>query len=462
MKPLKTDPQSNLFSIALERICDPAQPLIRLSKSIDWQAFEAAFGLLYCEDNGRPGKPIRLMVGLAILKSMFGESDEGLVEKWVQNPYWQYLCGESEFQHEFPIEPTSMGKWRKRVQAAGLEQLLSESIKSGLKAGVIRKEDLVRVNVDTTVQEKAITFPTDSKLYHRMREKLAEEANRLGVELRQSYTRKSKRALIMSGRYRHARQMKRANREQRKIKTYFGRVLRDLERKTDGNRDERLIKNLELGWRLWRQKRDDKNKIYSLHAPEVECIAKGKARVKYEFGCKVSFVTSSRGNFFLGAQALHGNPFDGHTLKDALTNAQRQVPEALPRIEQAFVDLGYRGHDVEDVEVHIVGKNQKRAAPALKRWMKRRAAIEPLIGHAKNDGGDARNHLLGQEGDRMNAILMAVGFNFRKIARRFSFYLHLLRQWLAEICLTWKGGAERGENYYKSQFQNIDFRLLTA
>lgn len=436
MKPDFNDAQTSIFSVPLERICDPSQPLMRLTQSIDWTAFESAFGPLYCEDNGRPGKPIRLMVGLAILKAMFGESDEQLVEKWVQNPYWQYLCGETDFQHEFPIEPTSMGKWRKRVQAAGLEKLLSESIGVGIKTGTIRKEHLMRVNVDTTVQEKAITFPTDGKLYHRMRGRLVDEASRLGVELRQSYTRKSKRALIMSGRYRHARQTRRANRELRKLKTYFGRVLRDLERKTrEMKRDGHLNQQLALAWRLWYQKREDKNKIYSLHAPEVECIAKGKARTKYEFGCKVSFVTSSRGNFFLGTQALHGNPFDGHTLNSALEQAQRLLPDDAPEINQVFVDQGYRGHGVTDREVYIVGSNQKRASASLRRWMKRRAAIEPLIGHAKNDGGDPRCHLLGQEGDRMNALLMAIGFNYRKIMRRvfsrLNFPGHFL---LKELC----------------------------
>lgn len=427
MKPLPKDPQGSLFSVSLERICDPDQSLIRLARAIDWSAFEEAFGPLYCEDNGRPGKPIRLMVGLAILKAMFGESDEGLVEKWVQNPYWQYLCGETEFQHEFPIEPTMMGKWRKRVAAAGLEKLLTESIAAGLKTGAIRRAHLVRVNVDTTVQEKAIAFPTDSRLYHRMREKLVDEASRLGVELRQSYRRKSKRSLVMNGRYRHARQSKRANRELRRLKTYFGRVLRDLERKTQGiERDQRFSRHLALAWRLWHQKRDDRGKLYSLHAPEVECIAKGKVRVKYEFGCKVSFVTSSRGNFFLGAQALHGNPYDGHTLNGALAQVDRLIPKGAPKADEAFVDLGYRGHGVAGKTVHVVGRNQKRATPSLRRWMRRRAAIEPLIGHAKNDGGDARNHLLGREGDQMNAILMAVGFNFRKIARRFSFVPEML------------------------------------
>jgi IS5 family transposase len=424
MKSVSKVPQSSLFSVSLEQICDGSQPLVKLTHAIDWAAFDSAFGPLYCEDNGRPGKPIRLMVGLSILKAMFGESDEGLVEKWVQNPYWQYLCGEHEFQHCFPIEPTSMGKWRKRVESKGLEKLLESSIAAGLKSGTIRREHLMNVNVDTTVQEKAIAFPTDARLQHRMRERLVREAVRVGVELRQTYTRKSKKALIMSGRYRHARQGNRAKREQKKIRIYLGRVLRDLLRKTEvGTRDKGLSAQLALAARLLLQKRDDHNKLYALHAPEVECIAKGKARTKYEFGCKTSFVTSSRGNFFLGAEALHGNPYDGHTLPGAFKQTQRLLPESLRNaIQNIFVDQGYRGHGVTEVAVHVVGRNQKRASASLRRWMRRRSAIEPMIGHAKHDGGAPRNHLLGEDGDRIHALLMAVGYNFRKIARRFSFF----------------------------------------
>jgi IS5 family transposase len=300
---------------------------------------------------------------------------------------------------------------------------LEVSIKTGIETGTIKREHLRKVNVDTTVQEKAITFPTDAKLYHKAREKLVCEAKELEVELRQTYTRKSKHAFIMQSRYRHARQGNRANRELRKIKTYFGRVLRDLDRKTkEMDRSKKLQDLLELGYRLFKQKRDDTKKIYSLHAPEVECIAKGKAHKKYEFGAKVSIVASSKGNFVLGAMALHGAPYDGHTLKPAIDQAKRLIPEGT-QIEQAFVDLGYRGHNCSDVEVHVVNRGLKRIKPALRRWMKRRAAIEPIIGHMKNDGGDSRNHLLGQDGDRMNALMMAFGFNLRKVLRRFYFYL---------------------------------------
>lgn len=317
MKAKKPDPQMNLssFSMRLEHLCDHSNELYVLANKIDWTIFENSFGSMYCEDNGRPAAAIRLMVGLHILKAIFNESDEGVVLKWMQNPYWQYFCGTDEFQHELPIDYTLMGKWRKRVKKDGFEKILEASIDAAIETATIEKSDLKVVNVDTTVLEKAITFPTDAKLYHKMRVKLVAEARRLNLPLRQTYLRTGKVQLIMVGRYAHARQMKRSNKALRKVKTMFGRVLRDAERKATlmNIHDEKLNELLLLGHRLFKQKRDDKNKIYSLHAPEVECIAKGKSHKKYEFGCKVSFVTSSKGNFFLGAQALHGNPFDGHT-----------------------------------------------------------------------------------------------------------------------------------------------------
>lgn len=432
MKSNRRNDQSTLFGVALERICDRRHGLVRLADTIDWKVFEETFGALYSPDNGRPAKPIRLMVGLSYLKAMYAESDEELTEKWVENPYWQYFCGEKEFQHAFPIEPTTLGKWRDRVEAKGMEKLLQETIATGLNTGVLKRVQLRKVNVDTTVQEKAIAYPTDARLYHRMREKLVKEAKELGIELRQTYTRLSRRAFLMQHRYRHARQMKRSRRELRRLKTCFGRVLRDVERKTSGRqRSDRLEELLQLGYRLFNQKREESDKLYSLHAPEVECIAKGKAHKKYEFGCKVSVVTSSKGNFVLGAMALHGNPYDGHTLAKALHQAHRLLPEN-ERIEEAFVDAGYRGHGITQLPVHIVKRGLRRLKPSLRAWFKRRAAIEPVIGHMKNDGGAKRNHLLGREGDRMNALLLACGFNLRKCLRALSFYLDLLCGWIVQ------------------------------
>jgi transposase, IS5 family len=415
----KSDPQSDLFSTPLEKICSANHPLYVLSKNIDWEFFDEKFGTLFHDKLGRPSARTRLIVGLNFLKAMYTESDESVVTKWVENPYWQYFCGEVNFQHEFPIDPTTLNKWRKKIKSEGFEEIFKSTIEAGIRTGTITKRDFEKVNVDTTVQEKAITFPTDAKLYHKMREKLVSEAKSLGLVLRRTFRRASKKSLIMQGRYRHARQMKRAAREVRALRVMMGRVKRDLDRKTRGfARSQKLRDLLDLAEKLYHQKRTDRNKIYSLHCPEVECIAKGKAHKKYEFGCKVGFVTSSRGNFILGSKAFHGNPYDGHTLKDSLSQLQRLLPNAKPK--DVFVDRGYKGHGVLDVSVHLDQQKKKVETKAFRKWLRRRSAIEPLIGHMKNDGGPKRNHLLGKQGDQINALMMAIGFNMRKILGSFS------------------------------------------
>ncbi len=417
------DRQGELYSVRLDFLCKDAHPLVRLSKMIDWFHFDEAFGKLYSEGQGRPAKPTRLMVGLHYLKHAFDLSDEEVVAQWVENPYWQHLCGEEYFQHEFPIDPSSMTRWRNRLKSEGLETLLSETVRAGLKTKVLKRTSLQRLNVDTTVQEKAISFPTDAKLYHRMREQLVNKAKVHGIELRQSFSRLSKNALFMQGRYRHARQGKRANKQVRKLKTYLGRVLRDIERKVSDNSELQgsFAPLFGTAHRLLQQQRKDKNKLYSLHAPEVECIAKGKVHKKYEFGCKVSVATSSKDNFVVGAQAFHGNPYDGHTLNESIKQVERL---AQFRAKEVFVDLGYRGHDYEgEAKVHVGSRGKKKKLPSLRKWLKRRSAIEPVIGHMKTDGRLGRNYLLGQEGDRINAILCGAGHNIRKLLRAFLLFL---------------------------------------
>ena len=378
------------------------------------------------------------MVALHYLKAAFKESDESVVEKWKQNPYWQYFCGEKEFQHSYPCDHSTLSRWRDRVKEKGLEKLLEETIRCGLDTKVLTRHQVKRVNVDTTVQEKAVSYPTDAKLYHRMREKLVEVAKENEIELRQTYTRKSKKSLFLQHRLRHTRKMKRANYHLRKLKTYFGRVLRDLERKSKDKRTSQIKSLIEMGHRLLKQERHDKNKIYSLHAPEVECIAKGKVHKKYEFGCKASYVTSNKGNFILGAKAFHGNPHDSRILKEALDQANSLLPDSLS-IEQAYTDRGYRGHKVKDVKVHITGeKRMKGKTSRLRFWLKRRAAIEPIIGHMKNDEGVKRNHLLGKDGGRAYALLTGVGFNIRKLLKAFGdYFLHffwkLIQRYLCQI-----------------------------
>ena len=407
----------------LDQILNRRHPLYQLADTIEWESFDEAFGKYYSETQGRPAKSTRLMVGLHYLKHTFDLSDEEVVSQWVENPYWQYFCGLDYFEHEFPIDPSLMTKWRARIKSEGLEKLLGETIKAGLRSKVIRESSFERINVDTTVQEKAITFPTDAKLYHRMREKLVGLAIQEDLKLRQTYRRKSKKSLMMQGRYSHARQMKRAQKEIRSLKVYLGRVVRDIERKIKGhsNLESLFSEPLNLARRILSQQRHDSPKIYSIHAPEVECISKGKAHKKYEFGCKVSVATTSRDNFVIGVKAFHGNPYDGHTLHESVLQAERLAGFTANEI---FVDRGYRGHDYEgDGIVHVAKKGMKRLSASLRRWFKRRSAIEPIIGHMKNDGRLRRNYLLGEDGDQINALLCGAGQNLRKLLVAFLFFL---------------------------------------
>ena len=270
-----------------------------------------------------------------------------------------------------------------------------------------------KVNVDTTVQEKAIAFPTDARLYHKMREGLVRAAESRGIRLRQNYKRVSKKALAKQGRYGQARQLNRARKMSKKLKTYLGCVYRDIGRKV-AEPDAQLRELLALAERLLNQKKEDKNKIYSIHAREVECISKGKAHKRYEFGCKVGMVTSSRDNWILGIQALHGNPYDGHTLKSSLSQMEKLTDW---QAREAYADLGYKGHDYGGgTQIHIVNyRKMKTLTRSVKRWFRRRAAIEPIFGHVKYDNRMDRNHLKGREGDQINAILSGCGFNMRKL-----------------------------------------------
>ncbi|MCK4460299.1 MAG: IS5 family transposase, partial [candidate division Zixibacteria bacterium] len=286
--------------------------------------------------------------------------------------------------------------------------------------------DIARVNVDTTVQEKAVAFPTDSGLYQKARLVLVRKARKRGIDLRQSYVRVGKKALHRQSRYRHARQMKWANRQTRKLRTYLGRVIRDIRRKSP-EPDGALEQYLQIAEGVYHQRRHDKNKVYSVFAPEVECIAKGKAHKKYEFGCKVSFVSTSKNNWIVGAKAVHGNPYDGHTLDMALKQSERLTGK---RCRDVYCDRGYRGAKVDrsdDYQIHLAGRKRKGLTRSERKWLKRRSAIEPLIGHLKGDHRLSRNHLLGEVGDDTNAILAACGFNIKKLLRAF---LRLVFSWL--------------------------------
>jgi IS5 family transposase len=423
-KPRPVASQLDLFQAQFEQLLNHDHPLFLLANTIDWKRFDVAFADCYCPDVGAPAKAIRLLVGLHFLKHTFDESDESLLERWVENPYWQHFCGFETMQHDVPLHPTSLTKWRQRVGAEKLAALLEETIALALREKQVTKRELAQVIVDTTVQEKNITHPTDSKLYHTAIVKLGRAAKNRDVKLRQTYIRVAKKAAIMVSRYAHARQFKRMRRKLRKLRTWLGRVIRDLRRKVP-QPDEFLEELLGLCERLHKQQKHDKKKLYSLHEPDVMCISKGKAHKRYEFGQKVSVATTNRDNWIVGVELCQGNPYDGHTLAKAMATVEQTTGV---NITDAYVDKGYRGHDYDgNASVHIAGSSTRNLTRTKKRRRKRRSAVEPKIGHLKSDNRMRRCFLRGLAGDAINAVLAAAGSNLQKLLRAFA---HALVFWL--------------------------------
>jgi transposase, IS5 family len=424
--------EQDLFRARLDQIIDMGHPLVRLARTIDWGFLEATFGAVYEDGAGRPPLPTRLMAGLAILKHTYDLSDEVVCELWLENPYYQYFCGEELFRHRLPFDRSSMTHWRNRMGAERLQALLQESLAAATRSGAIKPADLARAVVDTTVQPKNVTFPTDAKLVNRAREKLVTLAKKLGVELRQSYVRVGKIALVKHQRYAHARQFDRAGKALRKLKTYLGRVIRDIARKIDGEPplETAFASLLSLARRVRDQQRGQRgHKVYSLHAPEVECIGKGKPHKPYEFGVKVSVATTLKrckgGQFVTHVQALPGNPYDGHTLARVIPAIEALLGNTIERLH---TDAGYRGHNAPPEYKFKVytAKQKRRVTPQIKREMRRRSAIEPVIGHLKSEHRMDRNYLAGRHGDASNAILAAVGYNFRRLIRWLTLLLALV------------------------------------
>lgn len=419
MKPKKINhSQGLLFQSRLSQILKPTHELYILSQLVDWEYFEQEFTNLFLEKRGAPAKPVRLVVGLLMLEHMYGVSDEEVVRTWLENPYWQQLCGYDYLQWNFPIDPSSLTRWRKRLGPKGMEKILAFTIKAALDTGAAKRSSLKKVIVDTTVMPKNISYPTDSKLYYKSIQTLVRMAKHNNIELRQTYTFLSKKALRKAGGYAHARQMKRAKKEYKRLKTYLGRVLRDIERQIaeNGVMKAMFSETLEVVRKILVQERNSKGKIYSVHEPKVECISKGKTHKKYEFGCKASVVLTHKEGLALGAEALHGNPYDGHTLKRALENSENVSGST---IDKAFVDKGYKGHKIDGKQIFISG--QRRGVTRwIKAQIKRRQSIEPHIGHMKSDGKLGRNYLWGILGDKLNAILCGIGHNLRLILRYLS------------------------------------------
>jgi transposase, IS5 family len=432
MRPRKPDPipQSDMFRESLEAILDPRHELLRLAARIDWDRLDALYGATFVEHVGRPGLPTRLMVGLHLLKHIKGLSDEAVCAAWVENPYFQAFCGETHFQHRLPADRSSMTNWRKRMDADKLEALLAETISIAMASGAVNERQLERVTVDTTVQTKAVAHPTDSHLMLRAIEWLNRAARTNGVRLRQSYLRVARRARKEAARLMHGRGHKQARAHLRFMRTRLGRLIRDIERKIAGDpaRMEALATVLERAHTIHGQKSGDTQKLYAFHAPEVECIGKGKARTRYEFGVKTSFATTNErcrgGQFVLGALSLPGNPYDGHTLGAQLDQVARITGKKPAR---AYVDRGYRGHGLnrDGLEVHV-SHTRGITSPTIRRELRRRNGIEPVIGHMKQDGHLERNPLKGIEGDVINAMLCAIGHNLRLLLAWFRKLLWLI------------------------------------
>jgi len=415
IKSTKTSAQSSLF-FSLEDTISQKHPLFILAQKINWKQFEDAFLPLYCADQGRPGLPIRLMVGLLILKHVRNLSDESVVEQYAENVYYQYFCGEKEFIAKPACAASELVHFRNRIGEEGIALILKESIR--INGDDSNDPD---VSIDTTVQEKNITFPTDNKLHRRIIDKCKAISEKEGLSLRQSYTRTLKK-LAVDQRFRnHPRNKGRARKADRRVKTIAGRLVRELERLLLP--DSKYRNELELFKRILAQKKEDSNKVYSLHEPEVVCISKGKEHKKYEFGNKVSIIVTQRTGVIVGAKSFR-NEYDGHTVQDALYQTEKIL--GVTGIKTATVDRGYRG--VQKVNEVIIQSPKpfsdrtqtKYQQNKLKKQFQRRAAIEPTIGHLKSDHRLSRNYYKGILGDSINVMLSAAGYNFKRMMRKWS------------------------------------------
>jgi transposase, IS5 family len=467
---------TDFFRARLDTMIDMRHPLAVLATRMPWAQIEASLEPLLAHKDragrviedadlfgatrelagagvsprGRRRLPIRLMVSLLYLKHAFNESDESLVERWAENVQWQFFSGMDYYEPRLPCDATQIGRLRRVLGEAGVEQLLKTTIEAAVGMKAIKPAEFEMVIVDTTVQEKAIAHPTDSRLLEVARAKITRLAKWAGIRLKQTFEHEGRQLRRKAGGYAHAKQFKRLRRTVKRQHTILGIVLRDVRRKMqDLPRDAQLKLELwlERAQRIQAQQRSDKNKLYALHAPEVECIGKGKARKPFEFGVKVSLAVTHKQGLVVGARSFPGNPYDGHTLAQQLEQTTTLLQDIGVKPVTAVVDLGFRGVDVdaEIAPVQAIHRGRyKTLTKQQRRWLKRRQAVEPAIGHLKHDHRMDRCWLQGATGDALHAVLCAAGFNIRwllrAIARRglaavlFALYglaLCVARSWFA-------------------------------
>ncbi len=416
----------DFFRSRIDQMIDLRHPLAVLSSRMPWQEIEARVAHLLvrkahagqampdldlfgekpqrqaaASKAGRPRVALRIMVSLLYLKHAFNESDEGVVDRWGETPTWQFFSGQAYFEHQRPCDATTLVKFRQLLGEEGVEELLAQTINVALEIKLIKPQELARVIVDSTVQHKAIAHPTDSRLLETARVKLVEAAKGAGIDLKQTFAKEGKELGRKAGRYAHARQFKRMRRAIKRQRTIVGRLQREIERKIATGASaigqavrQALAQTLSKAARIvaqsgQRKAVDGQPKLYAWHAPEVDCISKGKAKQPYEFGVKVGIASTLKGNLIVGARAFHGNPYDGHTLTEQLEQATILMQDSDAKPATAFVDLGYRGVDADNPDVHIVHRGKaKRISEQERKLLRRRQAIEPIIGcvfHAMAD-----------------------------------------------------------------------------
>lgn len=426
---IKPDSQQNLFKTRLTDLINLGHPLVKLADEVSWDKMELEFQNLY-SDQGRPSIPIRKIAGLLLLKEMFKESDESVVERWIENAYWQYFTGEEFFQTKQPFDPSEFVHFRKRLKEEGLEFLLSQSVALHPKA-----KNEKEVQIDTTVQEKNITFPTDAKLAKKVIDNCTKIAEFEGIRQRQTYKRVAKQHLRDAYFGHHPKRKKKATMARKKLRTIGHRVVRELERKLP----EHLQKQYETEFNNYKkaltQERNSKDKIYSLHEPQTACIAKGKAHKAYEFGTKVCVVRGRQTGVVTSVKRFAANPHDSNTLEESLAQSERvrkYIGGTRPKI--AGTDRGFRGKTEVGGTQILIPKNRKESSrykqEVARKRFRARAAIEPTISHLKRNHALGLNFLKGVAGDIHNALLAGIGYNlklrFNQIKEQIVFWLNKL------------------------------------
>jgi IS5 family transposase len=442
-------PTDDFFRARLDQMIDLHHPLAVLSTRLPWKHLEAVLAPYFSRtarpgqasadedlfgevvqasggvsNAGRPRLPLRLMAALLYLKHAFNLSDEELVERWAENVVWQYFSGRDYYEPRLPCDATQIGRFRTAIGEAGVEELLAATLNTAVQTKAIKPVEFERIIVDTTVQEKAIAYPVDSRLMEIARHKLVCAAKAVSIELKQTFAKEGKTLRRKAGGYAHAKQFKRLRATVKRQRTILGIILREIERKRASVQSAtpaalaNLDSLMQRAERIRTQQPKDKNKLYALHAPEVECIGKGKARQPYEFGVKASIAITHKQGLVVGARTFPGRPYDGHVLREQLEQTGILLQDIGVKPKQVVADLGYRGVDADNPGIELLHRGKYKSMSAKeRRWLKRRQAVEPIIGHLKHDCRMAKCWLKGALGDALNTVLSAAGYNLRWLMR---------------------------------------------